>query len=142
MTMPTVSGDRTGSLHACKGFSLLEVMVVVLIIGIIAAIAFPSYNEHVRKTRRAAGGACASAVAQQMERFYTANLTYEGAVANTASCHNNALNFYDIDVESTPSTYTVSAVPKGPHAGDACGTLSLDQAGVQGATGTGVSSCW
>lgn len=125
-----------------RGFSLIEVMVVVLIIGVIAAIALPSYNEHVRKTRRMAGGACAMAVAQQMERFYTANLTYEGIVANTASCQDNALNFYDIEVESAATTYTVSAIPARNHAGDACGTLSVNQAGTQAATGTAGTNCW
>lgn len=143
MNMRSFNGTRaTDFRKASKGFSLLEVMVVVLIIGIIAAIAFPSYNEHVRKSRRAAGVACVSAVAQQMERFYTANLTYDGAVANPASCHDNALNFYNIELDATPSTYTVRAVPTGAHSGDACGTLSVDQAGVQSATGTASSSCW
>ncbi len=69
-----------------RGFSLIELMVVVAIIAILASIALPSYNEHQRKARRAAGAACATAVAQQFERYYTSNLTSVGAVANTGIC--------------------------------------------------------
>ena len=130
---------RYQSARSTSGFTLIEVMVVVAIIGIIASIALPSYNEHVRKTRRAAGGACVLAVAQQMERFYTANMTYSGAVANTAICQDSALDHYNVGVVANGRTYTVSAAPTGGHSGDAGGTLRVNQAGTRTSGGT---NCW
>lgn len=137
--METQSTARRGRMQAA-GFSLIEVMVVVAIIGILASIALPSYNEHVRKARRAAAGACVTAVAQQMERYYTANLSYEGAAPSTAICADSALEYYNVAPAGVgPRAYRIQATPAGSHAGDACGVMSVDQAGNKTAGG---SNCW
>lgn len=118
--------------------------MVVAVIGILASIALPSYNEHVRKSRRAGGAACAAAMAQGMERHYTTALTYVGADAGTLDdrCDPDALRFYTMGLDNVGAkTYRVTAAPRGgtPQAGDSCGTLSIDQAGTKAPSTTG---CW
>jgi len=123
-----------------SGFTLVELMLVVAIIGILASIALPSYNEHVRKARRTAGAACAAAVAQQAERYYTANLKYSDFAADTSICEPKALEYYTIGAESpTPKTYNVTAAPKGAQSSDSCGTLKVTQTGAKTPTTAG---CW
>ena len=122
------------------GFTLIELMVVVAVIGILAAIALPSYNRYVQKTRRSAASACLVESAQFMERFYTTNMTYAGATLPGSECMNETGPFYAITLAAqTASTYTVQAAPHGAQAGDSCGTLSLTSTGAKSPTTTG---CW
>lgn len=131
--------DGTPATPRQSGFSLIELMVVVGIIGLLASIALPTYNDHTRKTRRAAGGACALAAAQQMERYYTTQLTYVGG-PTAFVCDSDALDYYTITTTGVAAkAFSVTATPKGKQAGDSCGTLSINQAGVKAPSTAG---CW
>ncbi|KZC16364.1 pilus assembly protein PilE [Rhodanobacter sp. FW510-R12] len=137
---------------SARGFTLLELMIVVAIVAILAAIAYPSYTNQVVKTRRSAAKACLSQYANYMERYYTTNLRYDqdaAAVANPFTkldCDTQTAAYYTYN-DGTPgqTTYTVKAVPVNAQlaADTQCGTLSLDQTGKRNVTGTGtVDQCW
>lgn len=121
------------------GFSLIELMVVVAIIAIIASIAVPSYNAYTFKARRAAGTACLVQSAQQMERFYTTNLTYAGS-PGVFTCDGDTDDFYAVTrTQVDARSFTLSATPGGRQAGDTCGILTLNQ---QGTRTPGTDGCW
>ena len=134
--------------YSARGFTLLELMIVVAIVAILSAIAYPSYSKYVVRTRRTAAAGCLSEYANYMERFYTTNLRYDQDTTGAANpfptmdCKTQTAAYYTYD-DGTPTqtTYTVEAVPIGAQleADTQCGTLTLNQTGTRSPTTTG---CW
>lgn len=133
------------------GFSLIELMIVVLVIGIISAVAYPSYQTYVVKGKRAEGRAALLRAAQNQERFFTTNNSYttdlNAAGTNAFSGDNLASSAYTLQV--TPggagiaTSFIAKAVPV--FADTECATLTYNQAGqrgMEGATAIDVSRCW
>jgi type IV pilus assembly protein PilE len=120
-----------------RGFTLIEIMIVVAIIGILTAIAVPSYNEYIRRGHRADARAGLLQAQQWMERASTANGTYPMALAGPLTWVGDPNKRYDIALEAgnTNAAYRVTATPRGAQVGDVCGVFTLRHNGVRGANG-------
>jgi len=122
-----------------SGFTLIELMIVVAVIAILAGIAYPSYIEHIKKTRRSAGAACLLEQAQFMERYYTTNMKYSGAVPPGTACTTDMASYYTFGFSAGPTdtTYTLTATAIGAQTADSkCGNLSIDQTGKKSVSGS------
>jgi len=133
-----------------QGVTLLELMIVVAILGIIVAIALPSFQTQTLQTRRADCAKVLASSAITMERYFSSNsYSYAGATAATGGTIFNKCpvdgnaTYYNVSLNNvTATTFTISAAPVGTQANDGCGTLSLDQAGTKAASGGSVADCW
>ena len=123
-----------------RGWTLIELMMVLAIVAILLAIAYPAYTEQVRKSKRADAINGLMAGAQVLERCFTRQNTYVGCPDVTGL---TADGHYAIAFAAGPAatTYTLSATPQGDQANDACGTYTLDHLGNKTPTPDG-NRCW
>jgi len=129
-----------------RGFTLIELMITVVIVAILAAIAFPSYQRYVLRSHRVEAQALLSEAAARQERYYSQNNAYASTAAALNMTSNvSALQYYSLAISNvTDTTYTLTATAKGSQTKDGpCLSLSLDQAGTRSNTGTGTgTTCW
>ncbi|QXI17094.1 type IV pilin protein [Pseudomonas hamedanensis] len=129
--------------RSSRGFTLIEIMIVVAIIGIILTISIPSYNEYVKKGRRAEVVSLLSEQAQTLERFYTRNNVYTGVTGLSTGN-----DFYTITPTLTDQTFVLTAIRKAGSAmaSDKCGDFTLTNTGVRSmnnaSTGVTTKDCW
>lgn len=119
-----------------SGFTLIELMIVVAIIGILSAIVYPAYSGYINKSRRAEAAAAITGAAQRLERCFTESNSYANCVADFTT--ENSL--YDVSVNATATTYTITATKK--FTDNDCGNLTLDQTGQRDVSSGSVAECW
>ncbi len=133
--------------RVARGFTLIELMVVVAVVAILASIAYPSYQDSVRKSRRAQVKADMVEIAQRYERYHTVNNTYAefwekafGAADAAVNSPSGATVAYEIKTTEGVNTFTLTAEPQGNQQKDTrCGTLTLSNTGAKSPT---TNDCW
>ncbi len=139
--------------RTCSGFTLIELMIVVAIIGILAAIALPSYQNHVMRTRRAEAKIALMDCSARMERFFAENNTYNTATIAAGNAITDLLpndqtteGWYTVSISAQNGTsYTLQAAPNGTQAANdtECANFTLNNLGARGVSGTGnAQDCW
>ena len=135
-----------------RGFTLIEVMIVVAIVAVLSAIALPSYQEYIRRGHRAEARAALLQAAQWLERAATATGTYPLTASFPTTLTTMQSGRYTVAVASPPASaasgaaFTLTATPAGGQVGDKCGSYTLTHSGVRGAasaaSGALVTECW
>jgi len=131
-----------GGSGASLGFTLVEMMVVTLLVAILAAVAFPLYQEQVRRGHRAAAQATMLDVAARQKQFVIDRRAHASSLAELGLVDPPALSGrYALAIEAPEQAgapvFRIVATPQGAQASDACGVLALDQSGARAPAG-----CW
>jgi type IV pilus assembly protein PilE len=136
-----------------RGFTLIEVMITVAIVGILTAVALPSYLEHVRKGRRAEAQAYLQTVATRQQQFLVDTRAFVPLATLGVAQPSTVARYYNVRlgadcpsaasgaawVAGSPPTFCVMALPTADQAAERCGKLAIDQAGLKTAD---VAGCW
>jgi len=144
-----------------RGFTLIEVLITVVIVGILAAIAYPSYQSYVLRSHRSEGQALLNEAAARMERFYAQNNAYptrvselnivNGKTAADSPTVLSASGYYELSLATnvaggagyaSDGPYVLTAQPKGSQAKDVCGNLILNAQGVKKVSLGDPTDCW
>jgi type IV pilus assembly protein PilE len=131
------------------GFTLIELMIVVAIIAIVAAIAIPSYQRYVESARRTTAQGDLLELAQFMERRYTNGYDYREADGSAPTLPfttqprqgGSAVYNYSFQGAVARATFTLQATPAGSQTSDSCGWLRINQAGMRSSK-SGSADCW
>jgi len=131
--------------HLNNGFTLIELMIVIVILAVVVGIALPTYNDQIRDTRRTDGQQAVLATANSLERFFTNNNVYSANLAALGASANSPEGHYVVSIALANANrdYTITATAQNDQANDDCGNLTLNSTGVRGRSGTApLNDCW
>jgi type IV pilus assembly protein PilE len=131
------------------GFSLIELMVVVIVLGLLLAIAIPNYTGYLERSRRSDARAALLEIASAQERFFFENNGYADDIDDVWNHQEGGVavsneGFYALTIAQTGATdFTATATAQGRQAGDEdCTSFSIDETGLKTAAGDASDSCW
>lgn len=134
-----------------QGFTLIELMIVVVVIAVLVAVAIPGYQDYLERGRRSEAVTALLSLAQAQERFmvvhgyYSPSLSGSMADGDGLGWSDDASGSYQLSLSrSSEVAYTLSAQPQGSQTADTlCASFTLTHIGQKGITGTGsVEECW
>jgi type IV pilus assembly protein PilE len=131
-----------------KGFTLIELMIVVVIIGILASIAYPSYLDYVTQARRSEAMNALAEVRIEQEKWRASHNSFAASPGELGLSVETESGYYSLaiilDSATSNSSFSVTATPQNEQAEDDCGTFAVDRNGpTSGASGTYADlSCW
>lgn len=136
-------------MNRVRGFTLIELMIVAVVIAVLAAIALPSYNRYVLKSHRSAAITGVLDLASRQMRYYTTNNTYTtslttlGYASDPMPLADSNNRYYDLSVTAADANgFTVRAAPVGNQANDTCGSFSYTDLGVKSVSAGTLGECW
>lgn len=138
----------TRAIQICRqrGFTLLELMVVVAIVGILAAMAYPSYQESVRRANRTDAKNALLELGARQERYRFGRNAYTPTIGDLGLSGYSAERLYEIRIDAAgTTTFSASAIPQGGQVDDRCGTLTLTNTGAKGTVNShsmSAEECW
>jgi len=122
------------------GFTLIELLITIVIVAVLAAVAIPTYDDFITRSRRSEATIALSEMVNLEEKFFSNNLRYVNVNGSLPYPLSTPNGFYNLSINLTSTVpYTVSAAPQGQQAVDdsACGTLTLNSVGVKTP-----ANCW
>ncbi|MEZ5488959.1 MAG: type IV pilin protein [Gammaproteobacteria bacterium] len=133
-----------------KGFTIIELLIAVAILGVLSAIAIPSYLDNVGRSRRSEAKTVLLEVASEQERFFSSNNSYttnDFPLTGVADGRESESGYYAVSVAACAggaiaNCFVATATAQNEQAGETCTTLTLSSTGIRGATGGSADDCW